>query len=125
MPQSLVLLTSSPQTSKTRVLYEYITANNARFDGIIKAREWVASLDLQVSPLHGRVQSAEPLYLAEDIFRLVNPDIRKPLDMTEVLLRLVDGSRLSVFKPKYGPNMITARAHILGNIPVELSRVDI
>ncbi|KAJ0423047.1 carboxyl transferase [Aspergillus carlsbadensis] len=84
------------------------------FDAIIKAREWVASLDLRVSPPHGRLESAEPLYPAEDIFRLVNPDIRKPLDMTEVLLRLVDGSRLSVFKPKYGPNMITARAHILG-----------
>ncbi|KAL3444526.1 carboxyl transferase [Aspergillus insuetus] len=84
------------------------------FDAILKAREWVASLDLRVSPLHGRVQSAEPLYPAEDIFRLVNPDIRKPLDMTEVLLRLLDGSRLSVFKPKYGPNIITARAHILG-----------
>ncbi|KAL2842672.1 ClpP/crotonase [Aspergillus pseudodeflectus] len=84
------------------------------FDAIIKAREWVASLDLRVSPLQGRVESAEPLYPADDIFRLVNPDIRKPLDMSEVLLRLVDGSRLSVFKPKYGPNMITARAHILG-----------
>ncbi|KAL2848885.1 carboxyl transferase [Aspergillus pseudoustus] len=84
------------------------------FDAIVKAREWVASLDLRVPPLLGRIPSISPRYPADDILCLVNPDIRKPLNMMEVLLRLVDDSRLAVFKPKFGPNMITARAHILG-----------
>jgi acetyl-CoA carboxylase carboxyltransferase component len=50
----------------------------------------------------------------EDILSLVDPDIRKPFDMGEVLLRLVDDSRLSIFKPNYGQNLITAFAQIHG-----------
>ena len=55
-----------------------------------------------------------PLHSVEDIFSLVNPDIRKPLPMLDVIHRIVDGSSLSIFKPRYGPNMITARASIYG-----------
>lgn len=60
------------------------------------------------------IEPLAPRYPIEDLLSLVNPDIRKPFDMSEVLLRLVDDSRLSVFKPKYGPNMVTAWAHIMG-----------
>lgn len=65
-------------------------------------------------PVHGLLSPIEPRYPVEDLLSLVNPDIRKPFDMLEVLLRIVDDSRLSVFKPKYGTNMITAWAHIQG-----------
>jgi acetyl-CoA carboxylase carboxyltransferase component len=34
--------------------------------------------------------------------------------MLEVLLRIVDGSRIDEFKPLYGVGLITARAHIHG-----------
>ena len=44
----------------------------------------------------------------------MNPDIRKSFDMKEVVLRLVDDSRLSTFKPQYGVNMLTGWAHIMG-----------
>ena len=64
----------------------------------------------------GLIGSLAPRYPIEDVLSIVNPDIRKPFDMREVLLRIVDDSRLSVFKPKYGPNMITASAHIMGRI---------
>lgn len=43
--------------------------------------------------------------------------------MLEVLLRIVDDSRLSVFKPKYGTNMINAWAHILGTEPDAVSHL--
>ncbi|KAL4916368.1 carboxyl transferase domain-containing protein [Aspergillus aurantiobrunneus] len=84
------------------------------FDAIIKAREWVACLRERAVPVHGLLSPIEPRYPVEDLLSLVNPDIRKPFDMLEVLLRIVDDSRLSLFKPKYGTNMITAWAHILG-----------
>ena len=58
--------------------------------------------------------AASPRFPVEDLLSLVNPDIRKPFDMREVVLRIVDDSRLSEFKPKYGTNLITAFAHILG-----------
>lgn len=67
--------------------------------------------------------ASEPRYPVEELLSLVNPDIRKPFDMREVLLRIVDDSRLSEFKPKYGPNIITAFAHITGtaNPPITLT----
>lgn len=60
------------------------------------------------------LEPVPPRYPAEDLLSIVNPDIRKPFDMREVLLRIVDDSRLSEFKPKYGTNTITAFAHVLG-----------
>jgi acetyl-CoA carboxylase carboxyltransferase component len=86
----------------------------SRFDAIQKAREWVASLQMRTPLRLEIIQPVAPRYPIEDILSLVNPDIRKPFDMNEVLLRLVDDSRLSVFKPKYGPNIVTAWAHIMG-----------
>ena len=56
----------------------------------------------------------DPRYSCDDLLNIVNPDVRKPLDMKEVVIRLVDDSRLSIFKPEYGVNMLTAWAHIFG-----------
>lgn len=64
--------------------------------------------------MHRLIAPVAPRYPVEDLLSIVNPDIRKPFDMQEVLLRIVDDSCLALFKPKYGPNMITAWAHILG-----------
>lgn len=57
-----------------------------------------------------------PLYDSEELFGIVNPDIRMPMDMLEIILRLVDGSRVEQFKPNFGTGMITAWAHIQGRI---------
>ncbi|KAM5341585.1 hypothetical protein ACJ41O_014616 [Fusarium nematophilum] len=87
------------------------------FDAIHKARDWVASLKPKAHLLKNKNDNTEPLpprYPIEDVLSLVNPDIRKAFDMKEVVLRLVDDSRLSIFKPKYGTNILTAWAHIMG-----------
>ncbi|KND87609.1 putative methylcrotonoyl-CoA carboxylase beta chain, mitochondrial [Tolypocladium ophioglossoides CBS 100239] len=79
---------------------------NDEFDAIRKAREWVATLGCW--PTAQVAVSETPLpprYPAEDLLALVNPDVRKPFDMVEILLRLVDDSRLSTFKPSYGHNV--------------------
>lgn len=96
--------------------HEILTYNSYRFDAIRKAREWVASLQARTPAVPGLIEPVAPRYPIEDVLSIVNPDIRKPFDMNEVLLRIVDDSRLSGFKPKYGPNMITASAHIMGKI---------
>ncbi|KAF5493071.1 Methylcrotonoyl-CoA carboxylase subunit alpha [Colletotrichum fructicola] len=86
------------------------------FDAIQKAREWVATLN-PLGPSHQGGMVEEPLpprYPVEDVLSIVNTDIRKPFDMREVLLRIVDDSRLSIFKPGYGVNMLTAWADVLG-----------
>lgn len=96
--------------------YGVFTKGYNRFDAIQKAREWVATLNMGMAPRlpDNLVAPLPPRYPAEDILSIVNPDIRKPFDMREVLLRIVDDSRLAEFKPKYGTNMLTAWAHILG-----------
>ena len=45
---------------------------------------------------------------------IIPTDIRQPMNMREVLLRIVDGSRLDEFKPLYGIGLITCWAHIHG-----------
>lgn len=84
-----------------------------RFDAIRKARNWVSSLASPDIP-PAIAAPLPPRYSADDILSLINPDIRKPFDMGEVLLRIVDDSRLSVFKPSYGRNLITTWAKITG-----------
>ncbi|KAJ4223466.1 hypothetical protein NW759_006101 [Fusarium solani] len=87
------------------------------FDAIHKARDWVASLKIKQRFLKTNGEISNPLpprYPIDDILSLVNPDIRKAFDMKEVVLRLVDDSRLAVFKPKYGVNILTTWAHIMG-----------
>jgi acetyl-CoA carboxylase carboxyltransferase component len=56
----------------------------------------------------------EPLYDPEDLLGLASVDLKIPIDMREVLARLVDGSRFDEFKAFYGPNLITGWAEIHG-----------
>ncbi|KAK3844693.1 MAG: ClpP/crotonase-like domain-containing protein, partial [Linnemannia gamsii] len=53
----------------------------------------------------------------EFILGVVSPNIRIPFDAVEIIIRLVDGSRFTQFKPLYGPNLICGWATIHG-IPV-------
>jgi acetyl-CoA carboxylase carboxyltransferase component len=55
-----------------------------------------------------------PRYSAEDLISFIDPDIRKAFNMMEVLIRIVDDSRVLNFKPEYGRNLITAWASIFG-----------
>jgi hypothetical protein len=84
------------------------------FDAIRKTREWVSTLKARSRPTRPMRPPLAPRYPIEDVFSIVNPDIRKSFDMKEVMLRLVDDSRLAMFKPEYGPNLLTCWAHIMG-----------
>lgn len=84
------------------------------FGTIRKALTWVEGLKLVQSAVRQPYTPLPPRYPVNYIFALVNPDIRKPFDMREVVLRIVDDSRLSLFKPAYGRNLLTAWAMIMG-----------
>jgi acetyl-CoA carboxylase carboxyltransferase component len=89
------------------------------FDAIRKAREWILTTEAaQRVGKYSQPQAAPcpPKYDAEDLLGIVNPDIRAPMDMMEILLHLVDSSRLSLFKPTFGTAMITTYAHIHGHL---------
>ncbi len=59
----------------------------------------------------------DPLYDPEELYGVIPADARQTYDVREVIARLVDGSRLSEFKARYGPTIVTGFAHIMG-IPV-------
>lgn len=88
-----------------------------RLDAIRKAREWVTALPFQVPQQVPNLESLPPRHSAEDLLYLVDPDIRKPFDMEEVILRLVDDSRFLTFKPSFGTNLLTGYAQIFGRYP--------
>ena len=56
----------------------------------------------------------DPLYPPEEIYGLLPEDLREPLPIREVIARLVDGSVLHEFKPRYGTTLVTGFARIMG-----------
>ncbi|OZB59875.1 MAG: methylcrotonoyl-CoA carboxylase [Thiomonas sp. 13-66-29] len=56
----------------------------------------------------------EPAYPAEDLRALAPLDLRKPLDVREIIARITDGSELDEFKARYGTTLVCGFAHIHG-----------
>jgi acetyl-CoA carboxylase carboxyltransferase component len=56
----------------------------------------------------------DPYYEPEELYGVVNADIRKPYDIREVIARIVDGSRFHEFKQLYGATLVTGFANIMG-----------
>jgi len=56
----------------------------------------------------------DPLYDPSEIYGIVNADLRKPYDVHEILVRLVDGSRFDEFKERYGITLVTGFARLHG-----------
>lgn len=59
-------------------------------------------------------ESIEPLYPAEDLYKIVSSDLKKPYDVKEVIARIVDGSEFEEFKAHYGTALVCGFAHIYG-----------
>jgi acetyl-CoA carboxylase carboxyltransferase component len=56
----------------------------------------------------------DPAYDPAEIYGLIPADPRTPMDVREVIARIVDGSRLHEFKALYGTTLITGFARIHG-----------
>jgi acetyl-CoA carboxylase carboxyltransferase component len=119
MLRSLVLQINLRETSKSDIVTTHRTHDSAcdRFDAIQKARTWVLTTEAaRRAGFCSRPQCSPrlPAYGSEELLGIVNPDIRLPMDMMEILLRIVDDSRIEQFKPSFGKGMITAWALIHG-----------
>ncbi|MBN2807690.1 MAG: methylcrotonoyl-CoA carboxylase [Prolixibacteraceae bacterium] len=60
-----------------------------------------------------------PLFPAEELYGIVNVDLKKSVDPHEIIARLTDGSEFQEFKEQYGMTIVTGFARIMG-IPVGL-----
>ena len=95
-------------------LAEYVADDDA--DGIRILRELVGRLGWQRCETD-LPQARAPRYPAEELLGVMPRDGRKPVDMREVIARIVDGSELLEFKAAYGTGTVCAHAAIHG-LPV-------
>jgi acetyl-CoA carboxylase carboxyltransferase component len=86
-------------------------------EALAKVREIVSHLNQRQTLRAVQQQPEEPLYDPQELYGLIPADSRQVYDVREVIARLVDGSRLSEFKARYGPTIVCGFAHLLG-IPV-------
>ena len=56
----------------------------------------------------------EPRYPREELYGVINADIRKPYDVHEVIARIVDASELDEFKARYGTTLVTGFGRLWG-----------
>ncbi len=56
----------------------------------------------------------DPYYDPAELYGIISHDPRKPYEVREVIARLVDGSRMHEFKPRYGTSLVTGFARIYG-----------
>ena len=68
-------------------------------------------------PMRARLERSEPVsprYAPDEIYGVINADIRKPYDVREVIARIVDASDLDEFKARYGTTLVTGFARLWG-----------
>ena len=61
-----------------------------------------------------RKETEEPLYPIDDIYGLIPANVKKGMNMFEIIARLVDGSCFQEFKANYGKSVIAGYARIMG-----------
>ena len=74
----------------------------------------VSTLNLAQTPQGDRIAPENPRHDAEDLYGIVNAEVRRPFDVHEVIARIVDGSRFDEFKARYGTTIVTGFARIDG-----------
>jgi acetyl-CoA carboxylase carboxyltransferase component len=83
-------------------------------DAIRIGRDIVAHLNWRKLGPGPSQPADEPLYDAEELLGIASGDSRVPFDPREVVARIVDGSRFSEYKPRWGPSIATGWASIHG-----------
>jgi 3-methylcrotonyl-CoA carboxylase beta subunit len=63
---------------------------------------------------YDRMDSEEPFHDVEDLLGLIPSDNRTPVDIKEIIARIVDGSRFHEFKSRYGQTLVCGFAQIHG-----------
>ena len=84
-------------------------------DALRMCREVVSHLNWRKRGEGPRFPVEEPRCDPEELLGLLSPDLRTPVDVREVVARVVDGSRFEEFKPRYGTSMVCGWASVHGH----------
>jgi geranyl-CoA carboxylase beta subunit len=95
-------------------LGEYLAEDDREALGM--AREVTAKLSSRAGPgIHTAQCTRPPRFDADDLLGLMPTSLREPVDMREVIARIVDGSDLLEFKPLYGVATVCVQASLAGH----------
>ena len=61
-------------------------------------------------------EAEPPAFDPEEIYGIISADDRIPFDATEIVARMVDGSRFAAFKPEWGESIVCGFARIWGHL---------
>ncbi len=90
---------------------EYLAEDDAQAIGLARAHMARLRWAEQNLPLPG---GAAPAYAADELLGVMPSDLKKPVDMREVIARIADGSDFLDFKPDYGPATVCGHGAIGG-----------
>ncbi|MFP4451129.1 MAG: carboxyl transferase domain-containing protein, partial [Rhodosalinus sp.] len=91
---------------------DYLAEDDAH--ALALARRAVAGLNRRSPETVVWATPEPPAYDPEEILGVVPADLKTPYDIREVIARIVDGSRLDEFKPRFGETLVTGFAHVEG-----------
>ena len=90
--------------SEVSGLSDYLAEDE--MDAIRLCRNVVSHLHWEKQGMEPTLVGDEPTLDPEELLGLVDEDLKSPLDIREVIGRIVDGSRFEEYKPLYGKTMI-------------------
>ncbi len=83
-------------------------------DGIRIARDIMRFIKVTQPHFLPKDNILAPLFSSEEILSIVPVNTKTPFDIRELIMRVVDGSDFSEFKPDYGNTLVTGWTHIHG-----------
>jgi len=83
-------------------------------DAIRICREVVSHLNWRKPGPDPALRADEPVHDPEDLLGIVSRDLKQPVEVRDVIARVVDGSRFEEFKARYGPTIVCGWASIHG-----------
>ncbi|MYG51511.1 MAG: acyl-CoA carboxylase subunit beta [Rhodospirillaceae bacterium] len=93
-------------------LVEYLAEDDG--EGVEMCREVVQRLNWNAGETATACDGPPPLYDPDEIAGIVPVDYRKPYEVREVVARIVDGSELLDFKPRFGVTTVCLQAEVMG-----------
>ena len=93
-------------------LGEYLAEDEP--DALRLCREVVSHLNFKKAGPPPSLKTDEPVLDPEELLGIMSRDLRRPVDVRDVVARVVDGSRFEEFKPRYGTTLVCGWASIQG-----------
>jgi acetyl-CoA carboxylase carboxyltransferase component len=98
--------------AETSGLADYLAEDE--MDAIRMCREVVSHLNWRKAGPEPTLTPDPPVRDPDELLGLVSRDLRQPVDVRDVIARVVDGSRFEEFKGRFGPTLICGWASIHG-----------